>query len=239
MPDNFTTDGTGAVPSKTFAADDVGGVLHPRVKVEFGADGAVADVSAAAPLPVDLSTLKKLEDDAHASGDPGIMALVVRKDVAAALAGTDGDFIPLIVDSVGRLHVNAGAVPAAARNTDSVGVTHQVDRLAQGLTLLTPVDVVIDHAVSGDNTLVAAQGAGNMIRVHQCILVCAAAMTVRFESGAGGAPLTGQMQFAANAGFVLPFSPVGWFTTAANALLNLELSSAVSVDGVLKYSVVT
>lgn len=47
------------------------------------------------------------------------------------------------------------------------------------------------------------------------------------------------MQLAANSGFVLPFSPIGWFDTAANALLNLELSGAVSVDGNLKYTVVT
>jgi hypothetical protein len=67
----------------------------------------------------------------------------------------------------------------------------------------------------------------------------ASAVVIRFESGAGGAALTGQMNVSATSGFVLPFSPMGWFTTAANALLNLELSSAVSVDGVIGYSVVT
>lgn len=239
MADNFTTDGTGAVPSKTFAADEIGGVLHPRTKVEFGADGAVTDVSSGSPLPVDLSTMKKLEDDPHASGDAGLMALVVRKDTAAALAGADGDYIPLIVDSSGRLHVNAGSVPAAARTSDSVSSALAVDRLMQNLTALTPNFAVIDHATSGDNTIVSAQGTGNMILVHQLFLVAAAAVTIRFEGGAGGTGLTGQMQVAANSGFVLPFSPIGWFRTAANVLLNLELSGAVSADGVLGYSVVT
>jgi len=47
------------------------------------------------------------EDVAHASGDYGIQLLAVRKDSAAALAGTDGDYIPLIVDATGHLYVNA------------------------------------------------------------------------------------------------------------------------------------
>jgi hypothetical protein len=43
------------------------------------------------------------------------------------------------------------------------------------------------------------------------------------------------MNLTTNSGFVLPFNPVGWFETAANTLLNLELSGAVSVDGSLVY----
>lgn len=51
MADNVgITPGTGA----TIAADDVGGVLHQRVKIQFGADGEAADVSSAAPLPVTI-----------------------------------------------------------------------------------------------------------------------------------------------------------------------------------------
>lgn len=48
------------------------------------------------------------EDAAHVSGDKGVMALAVRKDVAAALAGTDGDYIPLTTDSTGALRVTGG-----------------------------------------------------------------------------------------------------------------------------------
>jgi uncharacterized lipoprotein YbaY len=43
------------------------------------------------------------------------------------------------------------------------------------------------------------------------------------------------MSLVANTGFVLPFNPVGWFETASNTLLNLELSAAISVDGSLVY----
>lgn len=49
MADNVGyTPGTGA----TVAADDIGGVLHQRIKVGIGADGTAVDVSEANPMPV-------------------------------------------------------------------------------------------------------------------------------------------------------------------------------------------
>lgn len=183
--------------------------------------------------------LAKAEDAAHASGDRGIMALAVRQDTPLALATTDGDYIPLTTDADGLLRVNVGTALAASRTVDSVAATLSVDRLMNNLTQVTPTFAVIDAASSGDNTIVASAGSGNIILVHQVFMVAAGTVTVRFESGASGTALTGQMNLASNGGFVLPFSPVGWFKTAANTLLNLELSTATSVDGVIAYTVVT
>lgn len=100
---------------------------------------------------------------------------------------------------------------------------------------LTPKYVAVDVAGSGDNTIIAAV-AGKRILVLGCVLIAAGAVNIRFESGAGGTALTGQMNLTTNSGFTLPFSEVGWFQTAANTLLNLELSGAVSVDGTLIYA---
>lgn len=63
-----------------------------------------------------VKELVRLEDAAHTSGDPGIPTLTVRQDTAAALAGTDADYQPLITDGSGRLHVNVGtsALPSGA-----------------------------------------------------------------------------------------------------------------------------
>lgn len=97
------------------------------------------------------------------------------------------------------------------------------------------IGAVIDHATSGDNTLLAAV-AGRRIRVHALYLISAGTVTARFESGAGGTALSGQINLVANSGFVLPHNPTGWFETAINTLLNLELSGAVSVDGGFTYS---
>lgn len=164
MADNFVANaGSGG---STFAADDISSVLHPRVKNEWGADGAANDVSAAAPMPVQAVL-----------------------DTAAI--------------------ANAGA-------------------------LLTPKFVIIDATTSGDNTILAAVSS-KKIRVLALFLVAAGTVNVRFESGAGGTALTGQMNLVANTGFVLPFNPVGWFETAATTLLNMELSATISCDGSLVY----
>jgi hypothetical protein len=96
---------------------------------------------------------------------------------------------------------------------------------------------VIDDALSGDNAVVAAV-TGKKIRVLGFFLVAAGAVTARWESGAGGAALTGQMDLAANSPLASGFSPAGWFETAAGAVLNLELSGVVSVDGALVYTLV-
>ena len=253
-----------------------------------------------------------VEDTAHVSGDQGNVALVVRKDVAGALAGTDGDYSPLQVDSGGALRVTGGgggtqyndgdargtatgsltllddgvnvqsascdtsgrqnvnvatalpagtnnigdvdvltlpALPAGTNNigdvdvitqparaatTDTITVKLATDAIQNGTTALTPKYAVIDAALSGDNTLVAAV-TSKKIRVLALFVVAAGAVNVRLESGAAGTALTGQMNLTTNSGFVLPFNPVGLFETAVTTLLNLELSAAISVDGSLTY----
>jgi hypothetical protein len=102
---------------------------------------------------------------------------------------------------------------------------------------LGPIYIAIDHASSGDNTLVAAV-TGKKIRVHNVVLVAGGTVNVRFESAAGGTALTGQIQLTAQAGFAPGEAFLGHFQTAAGELLNLELSGAISVDGWLVYSLV-
>lgn len=164
MADNFVANaGSGG---STFAADDIGSVLYPRVKLSAGADGSATDVSTAAPMP------------------------------AAAFLESN--------------QMTIAGVPATVKYA------------------------IIDAATSGDNTLLAAV-TSKKIRVLSAFLVSAGTVNVRFESGAGGTALTGQMNLVANTGFVLPFNPGGWFETGSNTLLNLELSAAVSVDGSFSY----
>jgi hypothetical protein len=124
----------------------------------------------------------------------------------------------------------ARTTPAPKRaKTTTAGLTGLV-----GAPNLVMRRAVIDAASSGDNTLVAAV-AGAKIRVLSLCVISAGSVTVRFESGAGGTALTGQMTLVAGSGFVLPHNEDGWFETDASALLNLELSGAVSVDGCLNY----
>lgn len=116
-----------------------------------------------------------------------------------------------------------------------MSVAFDTTTLAKGGAPLQPKFAVIDAASSGDNTLVSAV-TGKKIRVLACILVMTGtAVTIRFESGASGTALTGQMTPLQGGGFVLPFNPLGWFETAAGSLLNLELGGAQSADGCLTY----
>lgn len=99
----------------------------------------------------------------------------------------------------------------------------------------SPLFAAIDAATSGENTIVAAV-AGKKIRVLALHLtMTGTTVTIRFEDGAGGTALTGQMQPTQGNSITLPFNPMGWFETTAGALLNMELSGAQSVDGCLTY----
>lgn len=130
--------------------------------------------------------------------------------------------------------VDGAAVDASHTNPLPVAAHSESNTVTAAGTPLTVKYAAIDAATSGDNTIVGAV-TSKKIRVLSCFLVAAGAVNVRFETGAGGTALTGQMNLTTNTGFVLPYNPTGWFETASGALLNLELSGAVSVDGSLSY----
>lgn len=129
---------------------------------------------------------------------------------------------------------DGSAVDASMAAPFPVAALQESNQLTAAGSPLTVKFAAIDAAASGNNTLVAAV-TDKKVRVLSCFLVSAGTVNVRFESGADGTALTGQMNLIANTGFVLPFNPAGWFETAATTLLNLELSDAVSVDGSLNY----
>ncbi len=190
------------------------------------------------------------EDVPHVSGDVGTMALVVRKDTATALAGTDGDYAPLEVDASGRLHVNVGtsALPTgaatettlnslltAATDTSTTNVAQDTAVIKNGATSLTPKFAVITASTSGNNTIVAAV-TSKKIRVLDYMLNASGAVNAKFQSGASGTDITGlHYMAAAGDGVASSFSPVGKFESASGVLLNLNLSAAVAVGGWIVY----
>lgn len=170
------------------------------------------DLGANNDVTIDSSSIVKAEDAAHSSGDAGVMSLAVRNDDLAALAGTDGDYAPFQVTENGALL----SCPAA---NDAY------------------LYAVIDDATSGNNTIIAAV-ASRKIRVLAYTLIAAGTVNARWEDGAGGTALSGQMNLVANSGASPPFNPGGHFETGVNTLLNLELSAGISVDGHLTYILV-
>jgi len=124
------TEGTGT----TIATQDEGGVHYQEVKLVASGTGTT-------------EALSKAEDSAHTSGEHGIMALTVRKDAAAALAGTDVDYQPFITDANGRLHVldaNSGAIKTAIE---------LIDNAVDGNYLNVNLNLAGADAGKGENTL--------------------------------------------------------------------------------------
>lgn len=220
------------------SVDDNGGSLT--------VDGTVtANLSATDNAVLDQLEVNTSYGDNTGGGVESGALRVTLANNSTGLLSVDDNGGSLTVDSA-TLTTIAGAVagsemqcdvvtqPARAAATDTTGAVLSTSAIANGVTQLTPKFAKIDAASSGDNTLVAAV-VGKKVRILQVILVAAAAVNVRFESGAGGTALTGQMNLTTNSGFEASFSPVGHFETASNTLLNLELSGAVSVDGWLVY----
>lgn len=245
MSNNFTANAN-TTTGKTFASDQMGGLVDtPISKIQLGDTGVnegllgdanpmptklkagtasigtlgansgvdIGDVDVTSTIPgTGATNLGKAQDSAGGATDTGVAILAIRDDEQAAMTPADGDYTTLRTDKFGNLKV-----------------TQKPDATSE------PKYGVINVASSGDNTLQAAAGAGIKIRVTSAMMIATGAVSVRFESGAGGTALTGVMPLVASSGFTLPYNPDGWFETADNALLNLELSAAESVDGCFTY----
>lgn len=95
MADNVGyTPGTGAL----VAADEIGGVLHQRVKLGIGDDGTAVDVSAANPMPVTLTQGEVVE------------ALEAMRMAIQSLTRSVGQSMP---DVAGRLRVVVDSITGA------------------------------------------------------------------------------------------------------------------------------
>jgi hypothetical protein len=183
------------------------------------------------------------------AGTDGTNARILKTDTSGELQ-IDVLTLPALAagaNAIGKLAANSGvdigdvdvtSLPAIPAGTNLIGRTSsspETSTIYNGTTALTPKFAIIDAATSGDNTLLAAV-TSKKIRVHALWLVAAGTVNVRFESGAGGTALSGQANLVANTGFVLDWNPAGWFETASNTLLNLELSAAISCDGGFLYT---
>ena len=97
---------------------------------------------------------------------------------------------------------------------------------------------LISGATSGNNTIVAAV-TSKRIRVIGLFMVAAGAVVARFESAAGGTPLTGAMSMITGVP-LSAYNPLGLFEQdVVNELLNLELSGAVQVSGWMTYLLIS
>jgi hypothetical protein len=110
MADNIGyTPGTGA----TVAADEIGGVLHQRVKIGVGADGTAVDVSEANPMPM-------------AAYGELIEAIEALRFTLASLSRTLNASIP---DASGRQRVNAETAVLASGTLTTCSTVTSVSQI--------------------------------------------------------------------------------------------------------------
>lgn len=112
MADNVAiTAGSGT----TIAADDIGGVLHQRVKISQGADGSGTDVSSAAPLQVSLANTAANTNKLLVTPDLPSGASTAAKQPALGTAGSSS------TDVISVQGIAAGtALPASQSGTWTV-----------------------------------------------------------------------------------------------------------------------
>jgi len=85
----------------------------------------------------------------------------------------------------------------------------------------------VNAANSGLTQILPAQGTGIIIRVHSVSIVVDSAVYVNFAGSLSGA-LTAAFPLTANGGFVWNFNKYGWFITAPNEGLLINLSTTVN-----------
>lgn len=123
--------------------------------VNVGSDGSIP-VTVSSMVPgTGATSLGKAEDDAHASGDVGVMALGVRQNSAAAL-GANGDYMPFIVDANGALWTNVNGVPADPYgvNADAASASGSISAKLRGIaTALGVTALDLGSGTGGTRTL--------------------------------------------------------------------------------------
>ena len=114
-------------------------------------DGNLATTATAAGnMEATLASLAKVEDAAHTTGDVGVMALAVRNDTRSTLAGTNGDYAPLQLNSSGDLRVEVTGESNATAGTPA------------GITVSTSAVLLAASNANRRSIIITNNGMGNL-----------------------------------------------------------------------------
>lgn len=139
LPGSFSIIASGSEGSWTFSTvvGNSGNLAAGVQRVCIATDDV--NLSAIKTAVETIDNVVKAEDAVHGSGDSGIMALAVRSDTATA-TGADGDYVPLLTDSAGKLHVNVGNTVTVASHAVTNAGTFAVQVDGSALTALQLID---------------------------------------------------------------------------------------------------
>jgi len=176
MVDNVGyTPGTGA----TIAADEIGGVLHQRVKLGVGGDGVAVDVSAANPMPV------------TAPGGIAVTGALTNAELRASAVPVSGPLTDAELRAV-AVPVSAASLPlpsgaATAANQPDVITTHPLYGDRGAVVRQAPADIwSVEFSASGSGLLASELtqrrlGTGITVSQSSSNLVVAAGTTANSE----------------------------------------------------------
>ena len=154
----------------------------------------------------ELQGLTVAEDFPHASTDPGIMFLGVRKDVAGSLTGTDGDYTPPQFDSSGNLRVtgSSGVTEYTEGATDAsiTGVAMLWEDASDTLRVpsaANPLPIQGTLSITGEDHM--GKVSGNMSRIQPTMAITAGAYAAGEVIG-GELTLTNAMRVTGGTGML-------------------------------------
>lgn len=138
-----------------------------------------------------------------------------------------------ITDAAGNLvttlPVSLASLPALIAGTAKVGATYDTSGqvVDQDGTVRTIQRAFVDATGAGNTEVVAAQGGSVRIRVLSYYMVGTLGVTVKFQSATTN--ISPGLPIGANGGISCPYNPHGWFQTAANEALNINLGIGTAV----------
>jgi hypothetical protein len=220
MADNIdVTPGTG----KTVAADDIAGVMHQRVKIGYGADGAATDVSSSTPMPVVIRNSSGTEVDFSATSPVSVAALAISQ--GGAIASVTGPMIQGSVTTGAPTYTTATVNPLSMTVAGGLRVTPS-GLTASGGTDTTSNPILVGGKQFGTNTpyFLAVDSAG---AIKATAIGGYNSTLPTISNGASN-----QHQLTVNGLLLTAPSP----TTDANAAAVPSVTSAVANSLVLKAS---
>lgn len=181
--------------------------------------------AAADSAPVALSTEDKTALDAVKTATEATQAavegtLTVGLPSGASTSAKQDDIISELQDVNTNLTTPVTVLPVQPMMAEGAATAN-----------LSFSEVRINATASGDTSLVSATASQNT-KVYRFFLIAAAAVTVQFRDGS---TVLAEFPLAANQMFGLGFEQYPWFTGTDNTAFNINLSSAVSVQGRLYY----
>jgi hypothetical protein len=252
MADNVNiTPGTGA----EIAADDIAGVLHQRVKVQFGADGSATDASAANPLPVVVTgtatVTGALTDtqlratavpvsgpltDTQLRADPVVVTLLdYVADVLGPLTDTELRAADVAVTLDSEVVDVLGPLTDTELRAADVAITLDGEEVVVIEKVVPLTSVVGTVASIGDNTLIAAPGEGDRLCIAELTLQLEGATATTVTVKSGSTVIRRWYFSAAGAGVTWVFDQGREMRLGDNELLAINLSGANTVGYTVRY----